>query len=247
MGLDARHRRVLITDARAPVAPALIRALQEAGAATVHAGVPENWKPFDQRSIGDATCVSLDVTDTTSVTDLAASIGHKVDILINTAEHTRAGGLATRDLAGARDDMETGYFGLLRLAQAFAPVMRSRTADGVNSACAFVNLFSVHAQAAWPAYGIFSSVQAAALSLSQTLRAEAGAQGLRVVNVFAGPLDTEWFQTVPPPKVAPAALARAVVAALREGREDVYVGDVAEDMRARLAANAKALERELAS
>jgi hypothetical protein len=63
--------------------------------------------------------------------------------------------------------------------------------------------------------------------------------------VFSGPLETEWFQTVPPPKVAPAALARAVVAALRSGVEDVFVGDVAQDIRARLAVNPKALEHEL--
>jgi hypothetical protein len=42
-------------------------------------------------------------------------------------------------------------------------------------------------------------------------------------------------------------LARAVVDALKKGLEDVFVGDVAEDVRARLAVNPKALERELAS
>jgi hypothetical protein len=46
--------------------------------------------------------------------------------------------------------------------------------------------------------------------------------------------------------VTPAALANAVVRALRQGIEDVFVGDVAEDVRARLAGNPKALERELA-
>ena len=66
------------------------------------------------------------------------------------------------------------------------------------------------------------------------------------MNVFTGPLDTEWFQTVPPPKVMPAALANAVVRALKQGVEDVFVGDVAEDIRERLAVNPKALEREMA-
>ena len=71
--------------------------------------------------------------------------------------------------------------------------------------------------------------------------------GVKVLNVFFGPLETEWFQTVPPPKVAPSQLARAVVDALKKGIEDVFVGDVAEDIRARLAVNPKALERELGS
>jgi hypothetical protein len=52
---------------------------------------------------------------------------------------------------------------------------------------------------------------------------------------------------VPPPKVTPATLANAVVRALQHGLEDVFVGDIAEDIRQRLAVNPKALERELAS
>jgi hypothetical protein len=40
-------------------------------------------------------------------------------------------------------------------------------------------------------------------------------------------------------------LAKAVVAALRAGIEDTFVGDVAQDIRARLSVNPKALEREL--
>ncbi len=74
------------------------------------------------------------------------------------------------------------------------------------------------------------------------MRAELRPGGVKVVNVFVGPFETEWFQTVSPPKVTPAALANAVVHALRQGVEDAYGGDVAEDVRARLAVNPKALE-----
>ena len=68
-----------------------------------------------------------------------------------------------------------------------------------------------------------------------------------MLNVFFGPLETEWYQAVPPPKVAPSAVARATVRALQQGLEDVFVGDVADDIRARLAVSPKALERELGS
>jgi short-subunit dehydrogenase len=106
---------------------------------------------------------------------------------------------------------------------------------------------SVYALMNWPAYGAHSAAEAACLSATQSLRAELRPGGVRMLNVFFGPLDTEWFQTVPPPKVAPANLAHAVIDALKRGLEDVFVGDVAEDVRARLAVNPKALERELAS
>ena len=60
---------------------------------------------------------------------------------------------------------------------------------------------------------------------------------MRVVNVFSGPLDTEWFQMVPQPKVGPNVIAKAIVSALNAGTEDVFVGDVAEDIRRRLQSN----------
>ena len=63
--------------------------------------------------------------------------------------------------------------------------------------------------------------------------------------MFTGPLDTEWFQSVSPPKLSPAALASATVDALRKGIEDSYVGDIAQDIKARLDTQPKALEREL--
>jgi hypothetical protein len=50
---------------------------------------------------------------------------------------------------------------------------------------------------------------------------------------------------VPPPKLSSDALARAIVAALRDGVEDVYPGDVAQDIWTRFRESQKALEREL--
>jgi short-subunit dehydrogenase len=109
-----------------------------------------------------------------------------------------------------------------------------------------VNLLSVYALMNWPPFGAHAAAEAACLSASQAMRAELRPGGVKVLNVFFGPLETEWFQAVPPPKVTPQALARAVVDALREGLEDAFVGDVAQDVRARLAVDPKALERELA-
>ena len=71
--------------------------------------------------------------------------------------------------------------------------------------------------------------------------------GVRVVNVFPGPVDDEWNQLQPPPKVNPVALAKAVVNALQQGIEDVYPGDVAQEWLDRWRDNPKALERELSA
>jgi NAD(P)-dependent dehydrogenase (short-subunit alcohol dehydrogenase family)/uncharacterized OB-fold protein len=244
---DPKGRRVLVTDGRSAVGQAMLRTLLQAEAGLVFVGVADPWKPFaGEAALADATMVPLDVSDTASVMECAAQIGPRVDIVINTADYVRTGGVMHQvGVDVAREALDLRCLGLMRLAQGFGPVLKMRGAELGRSACAFVNLLAAHALMGWPEYGASAAAEAAALSMSQTMRAELRGGGIRVLNVFTGPLETEWYQAVPPPKVAPATLARAVVSALRGGVEDCYVGDVAEDYRARLTANPKALEREL--
>ncbi len=247
---DPKFRRALVTDGKSAVGQAVARALLDAGSPAVFLGDPQPWRrdaAFDALAAeARVQAVALDVTDTDSVERVAASIGGKVEILVNTADFEREGGLLHRkDVNTARDALDVNVLGLARLAQAFGPALCARAADGVNNAAAWVNVLSIYAHVNLPARGMWSASKAAALSLAQCLRAEMRAAGVRVVNVFPGPLDHEWEQRTPPPRVAPAALAGAIVRALRDGLEDVYVGDVAQEFRARLAENPKGLEREL--
>lgn len=248
---DPKMRKILVTDAKTATGQAMVMALLDAGADMVWAGIAEPWKrpPGLDRleQLPKVTVVPLDVTDARSVDECAASIGGKVDILINTAEHHRTHGIADRrGTESARAEMETGYFGLLRLSQAFAPGMRARAAEGAANATAWVNVLSIYALSTLPSQTTFSASKAAAFSLAQGLRAELRGVGIRVLNVFPGPVDEEWNQLVPPPKLAPAALANAIVKALRDGVEDIYPGDVAQDLLTRWRDSAKVLERELA-
>jgi short-subunit dehydrogenase/uncharacterized OB-fold protein len=244
-----KHRRILISDARAPIALPLAKALLAAGAATVFVGEAESWRRWPGRAAFEAMehveIVPLDVTDAASIQRLAGEIGGKVDILINTAQIVRPGGVLMQDTTFARDEMEVNALGLMRLAQGFGPGMAARTEDGINSAAAFVTILSAHALIPDAGYGAFAASQAAARSIAQTLRAEFRASGLRMITVYTGPTDDEWHQPLPPPKVAPVALARDVVAALIEGHEDVWSGEVARDLAERWKADAKVLEREI--
>ena len=249
---DPKFRKVLVTDAKTALGQSLIRSLSEAGAELIWAGYAEPWKKFpgfdELQKIPQVTLLPLDVTDSKSVREVAAEIGGKVDILVNNAELHRTFGIANRSgVETARAEMDVNYFGLLRLAQEFGPAMRSRGADGLASAVAWVNVLSIYALANFPPHGTFSASKAAAHSLAQCLRAEMRPAGVRVVNVFPGPIDDEWNQLLLPPKVTPQALARAILGALKEGIEDVYPGDVAQEWLARWRDNPKALERELST
>ena len=249
---DPKFRKVLVTDGKSALGQALVRSLAKAGAELIWVGHAEPWKNFsgfdELKALPQVTLLPLDVTDSKNVRELAGEIGGKVDILVNNAEVHRPYGIANRPgVDAARAEMDVNYFGLLRLAQEFAPAMRSRGADGLASAVAWVNLLSIYALANFPPHGTFSASKAAAQSLAQCLRAEMRPAGVRVVNVFPGPIDDEWNQLLAPPKLAPAALASAIVSALREGVEDLYPGDVAQEWLERWRDNPKALERELSS
>jgi NAD(P)-dependent dehydrogenase (short-subunit alcohol dehydrogenase family)/uncharacterized OB-fold protein len=252
MTSDPKFRKILVTDGKTEVGQALVKALVKAGADIVWVGHAEPWKKLPGldgvAALPQVTLVPLDLTNGRSVTELAGEIGGKVDIVINNAELHRAFGIAARrgtDVAKA--EMDINYFGLLRLAQEFGPALKGRSADGATHAAAWVNLLSVYALSNYPPHGTFSASKAAAHSLAQCLRAEMRPTGIRVINVFPGPIDDEWNQNLPPPKLAPAALASAIVKALRDGIEDVYPGDVAQEWLERWRDNPKVLERELAS
>lgn len=247
---DPKHRRILVTDGRTELGQCTVGALAKAGTAKIFVGIAEQWRPYkgsaELAAVPGVEIVPLDITDTVSVNELAASIGGKTDILINTAEYARPGSAMERNgILTARDEMEINYFGLMRLIQAFGPAMRNRGADGENSACAWVNLLSVYALTNWSVFGTTSASQAAAYSLSQSLRGEFSGSGVKVVNVLFGPLDESWRQSLPPPKVTPKRLADTIVTALRQGIENVTLGPVAEDIVSRFRDDPFVLEREL--
>ncbi len=247
---DPRPRKVLVTDGKSALGQAVVRALAAAGAELIWIGESEPWKKLPGfaalRELPQAKFVPLDVTDGRSVRELAGEIGAKVDILINTADCHRAFSIASRrGVETAQLEMEVNYFGLLRLAQEFAPMLKARAADGPAGAVAWVNLLSIFALSSYPPHGTYAASKAAALSLSQALRAELQPAGVRVINLFPGPIDDDWDQLLQPPKLSPTAVAAALVEALRGSVEDVYPGDVAQDWLARHLENPKILEREL--
>jgi len=251
MTADPAGRRVLITDARHVAVLPLARALAGAGAAAIHLGVPEAWKPLPARAAFEALpgvrLVGLDVTSDRSVTDLAADLAGRVEIVVNTTDLPRPGGLMAPAAQGdARAMHDSVALGMLRLARAFGPAMAARGADGERGAVAWVNLLSVLARAHPPGWAGYAAAHAAGLSMAQALRADLASGGVRVVTVLTGPTEDDAFQTLDPPHVTGRAVADAILNALRRGLEEVVVGDVARDLVARLEKNPKAVERDLA-
>jgi short-subunit dehydrogenase len=95
--------------------------------------------------------------------------------------------------------------------------------------------------------GSYCASKAAALSLTQGLRAELGAKGVRVAAALPGAVDTRMTAGLPIPKMSPADAAAEILDGFEKGEEEIYVGDMARGLAAGLAADPKGVERQLAS
>jgi len=233
---------VLVTGANRGVGRAFVAALAARGAAKIYAGArdPARLADLAARFNGKVEPVKLDIT---SVAEIAAARAkcRDVALLINNAGiNLQAGLIGAADLGAARAEIETNYLGPLAMCRAFAPVLKA------NGGGVIVNMLSIAARVNLPMYGSLSASKAAALSMTQGVRAELAAQGTFVVAVMPGAIDTEMEPNFPPPKLPPAEAARIALDAVEQGLEDVYPGDMAAAMSQGLAADAKAVEKDLA-
>jgi len=82
--------------------------------------------------------------------------------------------------------------------------------------------------------------------MTQGVRAELAQQGTLVVAVMPGAVDTPMAKEWPDPKVAPAEVARATLAAINEESEEVYPGEQATYIAQQLLSDPKGVEKYMA-
>ena len=208
---------IFISGANRGFGLALAREALGRGAAKVYGGMRQ---PKDVGLPG-LVPVQLDVTDEASVKAAAAKAAD-VDLLINNSGiallSPRLGDAGLID--GARQMLEVNYFGLIRMSQAFAPVLAA------NGGGAILNILSV---ASWIARGGLSSYAAtksAAWSFTNALRVEMQAQGTKVAGLHVGFMDTDLTEGINAAKSDPATIAKLTLDALEAGQEEILADDI---------------------
>jgi NAD(P)-dependent dehydrogenase (short-subunit alcohol dehydrogenase family) len=230
---DIAGKTVLLTGASGGIGRCIVPALLAAGVSRVIAADrrPESW---DAPEVEPA---ALDITDRSKVAELAARCADEVDLLINNAGHnhnTRL--LEVDDPDNAAREMQVNYFGTLNMIRAFGAAMRRR-GHGV-----IVNMLTVGSHVCFPNMGSYCASKAALHSLTQSVRAELGFYGVDVIGIYPPAVDTKMSSHVPAAqKIAPERVAAELVAALRHGPEDVYIG-MAGDLYDRARREPKAVE-----
>jgi len=128
----------------------------------------------------------------------------------------------------------------LRITRAFAPAL-------IANRGAVLNILTILARVNLPLMGSYCASKAAALSLTQGLRAELRPKGVRVAAALPGAVDTRMTAGLPIPKMSPADAATEILDGFESGEEEIYVGDMARGLAEGLARDPKGVERQLAS
>jgi short-subunit dehydrogenase len=228
---------VLITGATGAIATALIAALRARGAKKIYAAARN---PSALVASASLVPLKMDVNSDDEV-NKAAAVATDVTLLINNAgvNHNTAFLLAA-DLSIAREEFECNYIAPLRVTRAFAPAL-------IANKGAVLNMLTILSRVNLPFMGSYCASKAAALSLTQGLRAELGPKGVRVAAALPGAVDTRMTAGLPIPKMSPADAAREILDGFESGEEETYVGDMARGLAEGLAKDPKGVERQLAS
>ena len=213
----------LVTGANRGLGAAIAQALLDSGA-TVYGAARDPGSITDDRLIP----VRLDVTNDDQISD-AARRCDEVSIVVNNAGILRSSAsLADGAVEAARAEMETNFFGSMRMARAFAPILRE------NGGGALVNVLSVLSFISMPQGATYSASKSAAWSLTNALRIELRRQGTLVVAVHAGFIDTEMAAGVSGEKVSPESVAKQIVTAVASDAEEVLADATSEMVKATL-------------
>lgn len=214
----------LVTGANRGLGKAYTRELVARGAGKVY-GAARNPAAVTEPGV---TPIALDITDPDGVARAAAQCAD-LTLLVNNAgvlKYSTFTGAPSLD--AARAEMETNYFGTLRMCRAFAPILAA------NGGGALVNMLSVTSFFTNPFNASYGASKAAEWSLTNGIRTELHHHGTLVVGVHAGFIDTDMVAGLDVPKISPESVAVQVFDAVEAGQVEVLADERTRSVKASL-------------
>ncbi|MGA7525068.1 MAG: SDR family NAD(P)-dependent oxidoreductase [Acidobacteriaceae bacterium] len=232
--MNITGKTILITGANRGIGHALVVEALRRGAKQVYAGTRSGVDIADERVVP----VVLDVTNDTQIEQAVRKAG-SLDVVINNS------GIAPYDDLSDPEVIEqalaVNFFGMYKVSRAFLPMLK-------RARGALVNNLSLMALAPLPLTPSYAISKAAALSMTQSLRALLAGQNVSVHGVFLGPVDTDMTRGFEIPKASPESVAQGIFDGLENGEEDIFPDamsrSIADGWRNGVA---KAFERQYAS
>lgn len=230
MSYDVRDKTVLVTGANRGIGKAIVESLLKHGAAKVYAAVRNvsSAAALTEAHGGKIVPIELDLTKPDMI-QAAANTASDVSLVINNAGVLRTSTALSEDAIEALQfEMETNVYGLIHIAQAFAPVLKA------NGGGAFVQLNSVVSMKCFPQFTTYCASKAAAYSVTQALSTLLKEQGTAVLSVHPGPILTDMGHDAELTEIAepPELVGEEIVATLKAGAAHAYPDSMAKQIGA---------------
>lgn len=222
--MKLKNATVLITGANRGIGLAFARAALARGARKVYAGARN---PATIQLPG-VTPLQLDVN---SAADIAAAVAAAGDVtlVINNAGIANFGGFDAADAeAVLRQHLETNVLGVLRVSQAFAPVLAR------NGGGALLNVASIASWLSGAQLANYAVSKSAVWSLSNGLRHALQAQGTQVTTLHMGFVDTDLTHGVEMPKSTPEEIVARAFEGLEAGAQEVLADELTRQVKGAL-------------
>jgi short-subunit dehydrogenase len=222
-----KHRVVFITGANRGIGKAIAETLLNYGVEKVYLAVRDlsTVADLETRFIDRVTPIFLDLNEPNSIFAAAAN-AQDVDLVINNAGILNGSNpLAMSAIDSLQHEFDINVFGLVRMAQAFAPLLKH------NGGGAFVQLNSIASLRSVPEFATYAASKAAAYSLTQAIRHELSKQNTVVLSVHPGPVATAMAKSIGLVDAEPATVvAEAIINALEVGEPHVFPDSKAQQL-----------------
>lgn len=226
--MDVRDKVALITGANRGIGQQIAKTFLAEGARKVWLAVRDTASVQSMlEQYGDRVeAIKIDLSHPETIT-AAAQRATDTQIVVNNAGVLKNADPFDEDVIQALQfQMDINVVGLIRMAQAFAPVLKN------NGGGAFVQLNSVASLRAFPAFCSYAASKAASYSITQSLRESLAEQGTVVVSVHPGPIDTDMANTAGLSDIAepPTLVSEGIVNALKSGEMHVFPDTMAREL-----------------
>ena len=227
---DIKNRIALVTGANRGIGKVITETFLQNGAKKVYAAVRNlnTALPLIEKYGEKIEAITIDLEKPATI--IAASQQAKdVEVVVNNAGvNTRSTPLDTDAISSLTFEMEINVNGLIRMAQAFAPILKK------NGGGVFIQINSVASIKNIVPIATYSASKAAAYSITQALRDLLNEQGTFVMSVHPGPIATDMIATAPGMlEIAdsPNKVANGIVTALNNGDFHVFPDKMARQIQ----------------
>lgn len=228
MSYDIKDKTILVTGANRGIGKAFVDAFIEYGVAKVYAAVRrlESATPLVEKYGDKVVPIPVDLTEPSSIVAIAQAATDVQVVVNNAGAFKGADPLAENTISALEFEIGINVYGLIRMAQAFAPVLRA------NGGGVFIQLNSVASIKCFANFATYSASKAASYSITQALREMLAEQNTIVLSVHPGPIATDMGDEAGLTEIAepPSLVASAIIEALTAGDFHVFPDTMAKQI-----------------